>query len=60
MHDTKHYMLAKSEERQYQSWVKEKKNQILSMSNTVKKQVEWQKLFPPMTRSDDYLKGNVF
>lgn len=48
------------EEQGYRAWVREQKNRILSMTNTVKKQVEWNKLFPTMQHSDDYLAGSVF
>jgi len=47
------------EERGYQEWVRERKNQILAMTNTVKKQEAWNKLFPPMPKGD-YLAGNLF
>lgn len=41
------------EERGYQEWVRERKNQILAMTNTVKKQAEWNKLFPQVTYSEE-------
>jgi hypothetical protein len=41
------------EERGYQEWVRERKNQILSMTNVVKKQAEWNKLFPQPTYSKE-------
>lgn len=58
--DEDFYNTLAKEERVYQSWVREHKNRILSMTNTVKKQMEWNRLFPTMTRSDDYLAGNIF
>lgn len=58
--DEDNYNYLYKEERGYQAWVREQKNRILSMTNTVKKQIEWNKLFPTMTRSDDYLAGNIF
>jgi len=45
----------KAEERAYQTWVKDEKNRILSMSDTVKKQREWRKLYPQVVSSDDWL-----
>lgn len=48
------------EEKAYQSWVRERKNHILSMSNVQKKQVAWRLLFPQVEHSEDYLKGLVF
>ena len=50
----------KAEERAYQTWVKDEKNRILSMSDTVKKQREWRKLYPQVVMSDDYLSGSIF
>ena len=44
----------KAEERAYQTWVKDEKNRILSMSNTVKKQREWRKLYPQVESSEGW------
>lgn len=48
------------EERAYYLWVKERKAAILSMSNSVRKQEEWNKLFPKWEPDDSYLEGIVF
>jgi len=50
------------EEQPYRKWEREKKNQILSMTNTRRKQEEWSKLFPIMTLDDSYLNStdNIF
>lgn len=48
----------KAEERVYETWVKDRKNAILAMSDTRKKQAEWQKLFPPYTQDDSFLESN--
>jgi hypothetical protein len=48
------------EERIYQAWVRERKNQILALANTQKKQAEWNKLFPKVEMDDSYLAGNIF
>jgi hypothetical protein len=49
-----------NEERAYQTWVRERKNHILSMSDSRRKQEQWRNLFPQVVMSDDYLRGNVF
>lgn len=49
-----------AEDKVYQSWVREQKNRILNMSNTVKKQDMWNKLFPKTTQDDSYLTHNIF
>lgn len=43
------------EEQSYKKWEREKKNQILSMTDTRRKQEEWSKVFPVMTLDDSYL-----
>lgn len=48
------------EDQAYYAWVRERKNQILSMVDTTKKQAAWRQLFTPNTMTDDYLAGNVF
>lgn len=54
-------MQIKKEEVGYQDWLKEKKNQILAMTNTEKKQVQWSKMIGHTTPSDDnYLLGEIF
>lgn len=58
--DEDNYNLLYRENQVYNNWVREQKNRILSMTNAVKKQIEWSKLFTPVTRSDDYLAGNIF
>lgn len=50
----------KAEERAYQTWVKDEKNRILSMTDSRRKQEAWRNLFPQVVMSDDYLSGNVF
>lgn len=44
----------KAEERAYETWVKDRRNHILSMSDTVKKQGEWRKLYPQMESSEGW------
>lgn len=53
-------MEVKREESAYSEWVKEKKNQILKITNTAKKQIEWSKLFTQTQLDDSYLLGEVF
>lgn len=48
------------EDKAYYLWVKERKAAILSMSNSARKQKEWNKLFPKWVPDDSYLEGNVF
>lgn len=48
------------EEKIYQKWVNEKKNQILNMTDTAKKQRAWNELFPPFVHDESYLLGNLF
>ncbi len=48
------------EDEVYQKWVKERKNEILRMCSEVRKQAEWNKLFPSIEHSEDYLRGNIF
>ena len=43
------------EERAYTVWERDQKNHILAMSNSQKKQVAWNKLFPKMERDDSYI-----
>ena len=45
--DPDFYNTLAKEERGQQKEIKERKNQILAMTNTKKKQIEWNKLFPP-------------
>ena len=47
------------EERAYTEWEREQKNRILAMSNLQKKQTAWNKLFPKMERSDDWMLSAV-
>lgn len=49
-----------AENRVYQSWVREKKNHILKIVDSVRKQKEWNELFPQVSSSDDYLNGLIF
>lgn len=49
------------EERAYQAWVRQRKSEILSMSNPKRKQEEWNKLFPPFVSDDDWmLEAEIF
>lgn len=48
------------EERAYFAWVRERKAQILKMSNPARRQEEWNKLFPKWVQDDSYLEGDVF
>ena len=41
------------EDQAQRTWEKERKNQILNMTNPQKKQVEWNKLFPHTTYSEE-------
>lgn len=41
------------EERAYQTWEKEQRNRILNMTNPVRKQEEWHKLYPKLALSDE-------
>lgn len=42
-------------------WEREQKNKILKMSNVQRKKEVWNKLFPKMKQSDDWmLTANVF
>lgn len=51
----------KAEEQAYSEWVYKQKNRILAMANEKRKQVEWNKLFTPVTKPDDsYLVGGVY
>lgn len=58
--DYKYYNTLMKEERVYQSWVREKKNQILNMVDSRKKQAVWRQLFPEVTHDDSFLAGNLF
>jgi len=42
------------EEKAYQSWVRERKNNILSMTNVQKKQAAWRLLFPQVEYSEGW------
>jgi len=45
----------------YTLWEREKKNKILAMSDSVKKQEVWRKYFPLVERSDEWmLSAQVF
>lgn len=48
------------EEKQYRRWEQEKVNSILKLTDCKRKRELYQKHFPTMTRSDDYLVGNIF
>ena len=43
------------EESAYYKWVNQKKNAILNIANSAKKQIEWDKIFPKVEHSDDWL-----
>lgn len=43
------------EERKYQSWVRERKNEILSWVNPQRKQKAWSQLFPEVTHDDSWM-----
>lgn len=58
--DEDNYNLLYRENQVYNNWVREQKNRILSMTNAVKKQIEWSKLFTPFISDDSYLTGNIF
>mgnify|MGYP001004944361 CR=1 FL=1 len=47
------------EERAYNEWERTEKNRILAMSNPQKKQTAWNKLFPKMERSDEWMLSAV-
>lgn len=49
-----------AENKVYQSWVREKKNHILKIVDSVRKQREWNDLFPQVQSDDSYLAGNLF
>ena len=50
-----------SEARQYEQWEQKKKNQILNMTDSQKKQERWNELFPRMTHDDSYiLNGEIY
>lgn len=44
-----------SEAKQYEVWEQKKKNQILNMTDSVKKQKRWNELFPRFTQDDSWL-----
>lgn len=49
------------EDKAYRTWERETKNRILAMSNHMKKQELWRKLFGVVQEPDDsYLEGAVF
>ena len=35
-----------AEERQYQQWLRDERNRILRITNTVRKQIEWNRVHP--------------
>lgn len=49
-----------AEEKAYRQWVWKERRRILKMTNPVRKQEAWNKLFPPFTMDDSYLEGDVF
>lgn len=49
----------KAEEQAYRTWVKDKKNHILNMADSQKKQTAWSKLFPPFHSDDSWLEEAV-
>jgi hypothetical protein len=57
--DYEYYHLVALEESAYKKWERERKAQILAMTNPQRKQEEWRKLFPIMTLDDSYLDTNV-
>jgi hypothetical protein len=44
-----------AEDKIYTQWEREEKNRILAMSNVQRKQSAWNKLFPKVEGSDDWL-----
>ena len=51
----------KQEARQAEQWERDLKTRILKISDSTKKQAEWNRNFMPRTSSDDsYLLGNIF
>lgn len=48
-----------SEARQYQDWERGKKNEILNMTDSIKKQKRWNDLFPRSTQDDSWLEEAV-
>jgi hypothetical protein len=59
MMDTETLMEVESEFRQYEIWKQKKKNQILNMTDSVKKQKRWNELFPRFTQDDSWLEEAV-
>ena len=49
-----------SEHYQYIMWERAKKNNIINMTDPVKKQVAWNKVFPTYILTDDYLSGSIY
>ena len=62
MQDYKYYNEVNKETRQEREWVNHEKNRIMRMSNRVRKQKAWSKLFTPMSTPDDsyLLKGVIY
>lgn len=61
MYDEDMINVQNTESYQYSQWEREQKNKILAMHDTQKKQMAWQRMFPKMERSDDWmLIANVF
>lgn len=62
MYDEAYYNRSNAEERAYKVWERERKNYILSLTNTKRKQEEWSKLFPRGEQDDSYLlnKDGIF
>ena len=51
----------KQEARQAEQWERDLKTRILKITDSTKKQAEWNRNFIPQTRPDDsYLLGNIF
>lgn len=47
-----------AEERAYKVWERERKNYILSLTDSVKKQKMWRELFPKWEQDETYLENN--
>lgn len=49
-----------SETEQYRAWQRQKKNEILAMHDSQKKQQRWNELFPRSSADDSYINGEIF
>ena len=59
--DEKYYNTLYAENRGQLKAINQRKNEILRMKPSPKKQLEWNKNFTPLARPDDsYLLGNIF